>query len=315
MKGWEFTKTHEPLKLVEKPDPVAGPGEVVIDVKAAGLCHSDVSALEDPGWMEIITKRPVIMGHEIAGIISAVGEGVKNFQVGDKVGVCPVSQTGKAPGYARDGGYANKTVAPAVDLVLIPQGVNYAQAAAGTDAGMTSYHALFDKGQAKPGMKVGIIGVGGLGQMATRAAVITACEVYTADVSPAARELALELGAKDARQSILDYKDLGLELIIDYAGFGTTTADAVETVGFKGRVVLVGMGKLEATINTLSMILKQMELVGSNGGTPGDISLFYRHIAKGDLNPTITEIGFDEIWDGIGRLKRGEVKGRLVALI
>lgn len=63
MKGWEFTDTNIPLKLVEKPDPVAKPGFVVIDVKAAGLCHSDVAALEDPAWIGIITAHPMYMGH------------------------------------------------------------------------------------------------------------------------------------------------------------------------------------------------------------------------------------------------------------
>lgn len=315
MKGWQFTYTHEPLKLVEQPDPVAKPGYVVLDVKAAGLCHSDVGALEDEGWLEIITKRPVIMGHEMAGVISALGEGVTGFKVGDRVGVCPVSKTGEAPGYARDGGYATKTTAPAVDLVPIPEGVNFAQAAAGTDAGMTSYHALFVTGRAKPGMKVGIIGVGGLGMMATRAAVIHGCEVYVTDVSPVARELGLEMGAKEAFSSVMDLKDKNCELIIDYAGFGTTTAEAIEAVGFKGRVVIVGMGRLEAKINTLSMILKQVEVAGSNGGDVDDIALFYKHVASGQLKPLITEIGFEDIWDGIGKLKRGEVKGRLVAAV
>jgi propanol-preferring alcohol dehydrogenase len=82
MKGWEFTDTNIPLKLVEKPDPVAKPGFVVIDVMAAGLCHSDVAALEDPGWIGIITAHPMYMGHENAGIITEIGEGVEGFKVG-----------------------------------------------------------------------------------------------------------------------------------------------------------------------------------------------------------------------------------------
>ena len=146
MKGWEFTTTNEPLTLIEKADPKATPGTVIIDVQASGLCHTDVATLRDPGWLDILAKVPIILGHEIAGIISEVGEGVTDYKVGDRVGVCPVGKDGLGPGNGRDGGYANKVLVPASDLVRIPEGVTFAQAAAGTDAGMSSYHAMFVKG-------------------------------------------------------------------------------------------------------------------------------------------------------------------------
>lgn len=159
MKGWLFTDTHIPLKLIEKPDPVAVPGEVVVDIKASGLCHSDVAALEDPGWMALITAAPMIMGHEMSGVISEVGEGVTGFKVGDRVGVCPMSQdpsVATGMGYSRDGGYATKCLVPAKNLVPLPDNVSFIQGAAATDAGMTSYHAMFVVGGAKAGMKVAL---------------------------------------------------------------------------------------------------------------------------------------------------------------
>ena len=313
MKGWEFTGTNEPLRLVEKPDPAATPGTVIIDVKSAGLCHSDVATLRDPGWMKILAKVPIILGHEIAGVISEVGEGITDYKVGDRVGVCPVGKDGLGPGNGRDGGYANKVRVPAVDLVPIPENVSFAQAAAGTDAGMTSYHAMFQKGGAKPGMKVGVIGIGGLGQMAARAAVIAGCEVYAADVSPAARELAKEIGCKVVVEDVKELAQYQPELIVDYAGFGVTTADAIDTVAVGGTVVLVGMGKLQSTINTSNLILKSVQLKGSVGGTVEDIAAVYELMAKGHLDPLLSEITFDEISEGLGRLERHEVKGRLVA--
>lgn len=315
MKGWQFTGTNEPLQLVEKPDPKATPGTVIIDVKAAGLCHSDVATLRDPGWMNILAKVPIILGHEIAGVIIEVGEDVTDFKVGDRVGVCPVGKDGLGPGNGRDGGYADKVLVPACDLVPIPDNVSFAQAAAGTDAGMTSYHAMFQKGGAKPGMKVGIIGIGGLGQMAARAAVVAGCEVYAADVSPSARELAKEIGCKVVVEDVKELAEYQPELIVDYAGFGTTTADAIDTVAVGGTVVLVGMGKLQSTINTSNLILKSVQLKGSVGGTVEDIAAIYELMSQGHLNPTITEITFDEIADGLGRLERHEVTGRLVAIL
>jgi propanol-preferring alcohol dehydrogenase len=312
MKGWQFTTTGEPLTLVEKPDPKAAPGEVVIDVRAAGLCHSDVGALEDPGWLEIITTRPVILGHEVAGVISEVGEGVTSFKVGDRVGVCPSTPT--LPGYVRDGGYANKTTARVEDIVRIPDNVSFEHAAAGTDAGMTSYHAVMVAGQTKAGMKVGIIGLGGLGQVGARIAVVAGAEVYAADVSEKARALGAEIGVKQVFTDVREFP-LDLDVIVDFAGFGTTTAGAIEVIKPGGRVVQVGMGRLEATINTRLLIVKAVQLVGSVGGDVHDVKAVYDLYASGKLTPLIVPTTFEEIPAGLDRLHEGGVTGRLVAVM
>lgn len=314
MKGWQFSKTNEPLELVEKADPKATEGHVVIDVKAAGICHSDVGVLRDEGWMALLSQVPVIMGHEVAGIISEVGPGVTDFSVGDKVAICPTGPSGKAPGYAYDGGFGTKVVAPASDLVAIPEGLSFKEAAAGTDAGMTSYHALFNRGGAKPGMKVALIGIGGLGQIALQAAVAKGIEVYAVDVNPKARELALKIGAKGVAEDIKELADLNLELIVDYAGFGTTTTDALNAVGYHGKVVLVGMGVLETKVHVTNMIIKESTLIGSNGGTKEDIQDVYELMAAGKLTPVLTEISFDDIPQGIQDLEDRKITGRLVAL-
>lgn len=187
--------------------------------------------------------------------------------------------------------------------------------ATGTDAGMTSYHAMFQKGGAKAGMKIGVIGIGGLGQMAARAAIVAGCEVYAADVSPKARELAKEIGCKVVVEDVKELASYQPELIVDYAGFGNTTADAIDTVAVGGTVVLVGMGKLKSTIDTSNLILKSVQLKGSLGGTVEDIVAIYELMSQGHLNPTISEITFEEIADGLERLERHEVTGRLVAIL
>lgn len=315
MKGWKFTKTHVPIELIEKPDPVAAPGEVVIDVKASGLCHSDVGAMEDEGWMHIITAAPLIFGHECAGVISDIGEGVTGFKVGDKVGVAPIHpETGAAIGYQRDGGYATKIAVPAVQLVPMPDGVSFAQGAAATDAGMTSYHAIFVTGGCKPGMKVGIIGIGGLGQFGARAAIAEGAEVYAVDLNPEARDLAKKIGCKGVFENVMELEPIGCQLIVDFAGFGTTTAQAIEAIATDGTVVQVGMGKLEATINTRTLILKRATLKGSQGGDGEDIANVYRLMAAGKMDAELTEIKFEEVADGLERLHKGGVKGRLVAI-
>ncbi|MCT2088567.1 zinc-binding dehydrogenase [Micrococcus terreus] len=281
-------------------------------MKAAGLCHSDVGLLEDEGWLSMLAKTPITIGHENAGVVAELGEGVTEFSVGDRVGVCPTTPAG-APGYSFDGGFAPKMVVDAQALVPLPENVDFVQGAAATDAGMTSHAAVITQGGVKAGDTVGIIGLGGLGQIGARVAVLAGADVYVAEVNEKVWPLAEEIGAQGVKASIAEFEDVTFDVIVDFAGFGTTTAQAVDVIRRDGTVVLVGMGKLESTINTKSLILNQCNLKGSNGGSKEDVAGIYEYMATGKLNPTITTIGFDEIADGIEKLKNGEVVGRLVA--
>ncbi len=314
MKGWEFTGTHQPLKIVEKPDPKAKPGYVVLKTLAGGLCHSDVSALDIESWMSSFSV-PVIMGHEVCGEIVEIGEGVEGYSVGDIVAVCPLyAKDGTTPGYTRDGGYGTMTTAPVEQLVKVPEGLSPVKAAAATDAGATSYHAVCTVGGIKPGMKVGFIGIGGLGQFAVRIAVVKGCEVYVATRKPSAQERARKLGAKEVKSNIMEFADKNLDVIVDFAGAGKTTADAINAVGQYGKVVLVGMAADTSQINTYPIIFKELKIEGSQGSTTQDLKECLDLLASGELDPTIHTCTFDEIGEGIEKLRRGEVDGRLVCV-
>ncbi len=320
MKGWLFTKTHDPLVLIEKEDPVAGPGQVVIDIKASGLCHSDVSAMENEAWMHIVRGAPLILGHECAGVVESVGEGVTKVKPGDRVGVYLHSnrEAHEAIGYTRDGGYATKILVEERQCVHMPDEVNFVQGAAATDAGQTSHHAVFGVGGAKPGMKVAIVGIGGLGQFGAGMAVAAGCEVYAVDVNEEARQLAKEMGCKGVYANVLDLKEVEPQLIVDFAGFNKTTSDAVKAVAYGGTVVLVGMAKddvlLEAVTAGDGLIRKEVSLRGSCGAYPEDVAGVYEYFKTGKFNPQLSTIPFEEIDKGLEMLKRGEVKGRLVAI-
>ncbi len=265
MKSWRFTGTNEPLQLAELPEPTAGPGQVVVDVKAAGICHTDVGILTDPGWMTMLAQVPVTLGHEDAGVISQVGEGVDDFQVGDRVAICPTTPAG-CPGSSFDGGFGPKIVVGTQALVRIPDEVDF----------------------------------------------VNGAEVHVAEIKEDIWPLAKELGAVDARQSITDYPKGFFDVIVDFAGFGDTTADAVDVIRLGGVVVLVGMGRLETTIDAKSLIVNQCDLRGSNGGTPDDIRGVYELMRTGKLTPVTTTVSFDEVPEAIERLERGDVVGRLV---
>lgn len=314
MKSWRFHGTHQELTLDEVPEPTAGPGEVVVDVKAAGVCHSDVSALEDEGWMPLFPQIPITPGHENAGVISEVGEGMDHWKVGDRVGLSPVMPDGSALGYGTwDGGFGPKLLATEANLVKLPDEVSFELGAMATDAGLTSYHAVVAVGGAKKGMKVGIIGLGGLGYIGARSAVLLGAEVYGVDLSPAARELADEIGLSAVSERISDFKEIGLDLVVDFAGFGTTTSEGIEALAEFGTLVQVGMGKLESTINTYPIIINQLTIKGSKSGTKEDLEALYELMASGQLSPPMNIITQAEIPGAIRKLHEGGVVGRYIA--
>lgn len=315
MKAWQFVGTNKPLVLNEVPEPTARPGTVVVDVKAAGVCHSDVSSLTDPGWMPMYPVLPRTLGHENAGIISEVGEGMEHWKVGDRVGLSPMMSDGQALGYYDwDGGFAPKLLATDDNLVRLPDEVGFDLGAMATDAGLTSYHAIMAVGGAKAGMKVGVIGLGGLGYIGARAAVLAGAEVYGVDVNPATRELADEIGLAGVAESINDFKELGLNLIVDYAGFGATTSDSLNVLAEFGKLVVVGMGKLESTISTYPLIINQLTIQGSKSGTKEDLAGIYELMRSGQLNPPMNLITHAEIPEAIEKLHQGGVIGRFIAI-
>ena len=146
MKAWQYPGTGETFELNEVPVPVPGPGEVLVDVRAAGLCHSDITLMTEPMQRAALGKTPITLGHEIAGVVAAVGDGVTGWQIGDRAGVCPTASAAPpgtdgpgaaevSPGIGHDGGFAEKYVGPAHDLVRIPDAVDITLGAVATDAG------------------------------------------------------------------------------------------------------------------------------------------------------------------------------------
>jgi propanol-preferring alcohol dehydrogenase len=311
MKAWVFTGVGRELELQDLPDPVAKPGEVAIDVKATGLCHSDVSALDDPDWAPLFPQLPVVLGHEGVGLVSAVGEGVTRFCVGDRVGI--PSGPPNLNGYTRDGTYAEKTTALAEAIVKMPDNLDFVRAASATDAGNVAHHAVVTKARIEAGQKFGIIGVGGLGQIGARIAVLMGAEVYAAEPRKDVWPMAESLGVIKCATDIRDLADIGLDVIIDFAGFGTTTTGALESIVDQGRVLQVGMGKLVFEFNAQPLITKQVELLGSMGGGVDDLRGVFDLMATGKLDPLVTAVPFTDIDAGLDQLRRGAVHGRLVA--
>lgn len=307
MRAWQFEGEGKPISLNEVPEPTPGPGEVVIDVKAAGLCHSDIMYMQVGA--RVMPFLPMTQGHENAGVISAIGEGVTGWEIGDVVGVC---SSGVRPplGMFTHGGFADKLVADAPDLARVPEGLDLSLAALATDAGMTSYHAIIKEGRAGDGMKVGVIGYGGLGQIGTRAAVLAGAEVHVAELKEDVWELAKAAGAVSIVKDADEWAGQGFDLVVDYAGYDTTQK-AINAIRRGGTAVHVGLGTPTFTLASSSILGKT--LIGSLGGSVQDIEEVFELLLRKEIEPAFTEIAFEEIGQGLERLKNHQVTGRLVA--
>lgn len=310
MRAWQFEEVGRPLALNEVPEPEPGAGEIVVEVKAAGICHSDVSFL-DGTLTGLLPFRPITLGHEIAGVVTATGAGAGRFSVGDRV-VIPAAIEG--PGTSSNGGFQPLVPVHERLVVPLPDGIAWDQAAAATDAGLTSYHAVIVQGRVTEETRVGIIGLGGLGSLGAQIALAVGATVHVAEINESVHDFARELGVTAVDTSIAAFADEPLDVILDFAGFGTTTAEAVETIRRNGRVVQVGLAVPEWTINLQRLTLEEVELVGSQAGTAEDCAAVLELISEGKVASRITQIAFDEIGEGVERLEQGQVIGRLVAL-
>ncbi len=308
MKAWQFIGVGSPLTLRDVAVPDVGAGQVLIDIKASGICHSDVGYLE--GTITHLPFVPITLGHEMSGVVARVGPGVSEFTVGQRVAIPSTLET---PGNASDGGFAEYVVARQEHLIAIPDDVDHVQAALAMDAGMTSYHAV-RYGGTKQGTRIGIIGLGGLGFLGAQFALALGAEVYGVEINEDIWPRALEVGVADVARSIGEFADKNLEVVIDFAGFGTTTAEAFEAIGHGGTVVQVGLGRTTATISTWALLSKELRYLGSAGGTFEDVRAALDLFSRGTVKPLLSTVSFEQIGEAIERLRGGRVDGRIVAV-
>lgn len=314
MLAWQFHTTGQPLRLVEVPEPIPAEGEVVIDVHTCGLCHSDATIQYNPVAFTSLPFTPLTLGHEIAGTVAELGPGVTQWKIGQRVAVWSTPRTQSIPGFTRQGGYAEKHLAPATDLVALPDEVSFSQGSYAADAAMTAYSGMVRRGGVQQGWKVGIIGYGGLGQVGARIAQLKGADVHVAETKAAAREAATTDGFTQIVGDVSQWQGQNFNLIVDYAGFDTTGVALNSVRPFGGRVVQVGANKGETTIG-ISGLLRDKDLLGSFGGLLDDLREVLNLMATGELDPAFTEIPFSDVEDGLVRLHHGEVTGRQVAVV
>ncbi len=290
MRVVQVTKAGGPLELVERDITDPGPGQVRIKVEACGVCHSDAMTKEGL-WPGI--QYPRVPGHEIAGIVDAVGAGVAGWTQGQRVGVgwhgghcgyCDSCRRGdfvtcqiafQVTGIAYDGGYAEYMIAPAGALALIPEGLSAVDAAPLMCAGVTTFNPLRNSG-ARPGDLVAILGIGGLGhlgvQFAAKMGFKTVAIARGEDKEPLARKLGaihyIDSRAQDPAAELL--KLGGARVILATATDGKAMSATLGGLGVNGKLIIVGVPAEPLQVPAIPLIMGRRSIMGWPSGSPID---------------------------------------------
>ena len=286
MKAVRFIGANQPLQMQEIPIPEIGERDILVKVKAAGVCHSDAHYR---AGISPIRPVPLTLGHEVAGVVEKIGALVTNVKIGDRVvlhynlscGDCYQCSTGNDQfcekvlmlGHYTNGGYAEYIAIPARNAIHLPAEIPFEQGATLMCASATAFHAL-RKSRIKSGETVAIFGAGGLGQSAIQLAkAFGALDVYAVDINEAKLDLAKQNGAipVNAKQldAVAEIKRLthnkGVDVAIEMIGLPQTMKQALQVAGVMARVVIVGVSNKTLEVQTYGELLgNEVELIGSN---------------------------------------------------
>ncbi|GAA2555659.1 zinc-dependent alcohol dehydrogenase family protein [Winogradskya consettensis] len=299
--------------LAEVADPAPPPGGVVVTVEATGVCRSDWH-----GWRghDPDIRLPHVPGHEFAGVVAAVGAGVRDWHPGDRVttpficacGTCPACLAGdqqvchrqQQPGFTHWGSFADQVVVHQADinLVRLPPAVAFAEAATLGCRFATSFRAVVTQGRTRPGTWLAVHGCGGVGLSAVMIAAASGARVIAVDVNPAALDLATRFGASvtinarttpDVPAAIRDVTDGGAHVSLDALGSAVTMTASIESLRRRGRHVQVGLlppaaGGRPAVPMEL-VVAHELEIVGSHGMPAHAYPSMMAMIEAGTLRP------------------------------
>lgn len=339
MKAARLHEYGRPLVLEDVPTPTPAAGQVVIQVRGAGFCHSDIHVID--GEIRILPRLPLVLGHENAGIVAAVGSGVTRVSEGDPVAVfgawgcghCDYCVTGQeqlceAPQWAglsiHDGGYAEYLLVPHERYLVPLTRLAPADAAPLTDAALTPYRAVK---KALPFLQADhpalVVGLGGLGQYGLKLLrLLGGCPVIAVDRDPRKLELARELGAAwvlDGRDRKLAeaLRDLtngrGVSASFDFVGTEDTLALCVGATRALGKVSQIGLAGGTARFKVLENSRFEVQFEATLWGTIKELREVIALAESGALSSIpIERVPLERINDVYERLKRGEVQGRAV---
>jgi NAD+-dependent secondary alcohol dehydrogenase Adh1 len=328
---------HAPLELVERPEPEpVAARDVVVRIAGAGVCATDLHAID--GEMEPAGVRlPVVLGHENAGYVHAVGPDVTAAKVGDPVLVYPAYSCGlcvscrrgldmhcvrhQFTGLSRDGGFADYVLVDERSLVPLPAGIDPVAIAPHSDAGITAYHAVKRLlPQLAPGSTAVLIGTGGVGHIALQLIrELGGARVIAVDVDERRRKLALDLGANeviDGGDGVADRvreatDGAGADVVLDFVGRDATHAAGIGMLARRGIYTPVGFG---GTVSwpSAALVGTETSVVSTLVGSWADLWELVQLQASGRITLKTETHSLESVNDVLGALRDGDITGRAV---
>ncbi len=330
MRVIQVSRARGPFEIVEREIPQPGPGTVRIKVEACGVCHSDSIVKE--GLMPV--QYPRVPGHEAVGVIDAVGDNVRAWKKGQRVGVgwhggncgyCENCRRGDffacqtetiITGLTSDGGYAEYMIARSEALALVPDDLSPEDAAPLMCAGVTTYNCLRNSG-AKPGELVAVHGIGGLGHLGVQFAAKSGYRTVAIARGKDKEELAKQLGAahyidSQTQDPAKELQKLGGAKVILAT---VTAADAMESVlgglGVRGTMMLIGAVP-SLNVNPLQMLTYRQSVSGWYSGTSIDSQDTLRFSVLAGVRSMNEVYPLEKVDEAYGRMMKGEVRFRAV---
>ena len=305
MKSVRLVKIGKHLEAADIPTPQIGPSELLVRVAACGICHSDAHYR---AGISPITRLPVTLGHEIAGVVESVGKDETNISVGDRVcvhyletcGRCDFCLSGQEQfcrnvqmiGKHRDGGYAEFIKVPNRNVFILPDEIPIEVGAIMMCSSATALHSL-NKARLKPGESVAIFGFGGLGFSALQLArSLGSGPVYVVDVNPTKLAIAATHGgtpidatAGDAVQQIHDATNgRGVDISVDLVGSAITMSQAVRCLSTLGRAAMVGLTtEMLSVLPYPDLINKEAEIIGVSDHLATELPMLIDLVSSGKL--------------------------------
>jgi D-arabinose 1-dehydrogenase-like Zn-dependent alcohol dehydrogenase len=334
MKAAQVAKGGAGFEIVEREIPEPGTGQVRIQVLACGVCHSDAFTAEGY-WPGI--QYPRVPGHEVAGVVDAVGPGVSEWQKGQRVGVgwhgghdgtCPECRRGdfrncrnqKIPGISYDGGYQEYMLAPAEALVSIPESLSNVDAAPLLCAGVTTYNSLRHSG-ALPGDLVAIQGMGGLGHLGIQFANKFGYKVAAVSRGTGNAALAKKLGAhvyidSKATSAAEELQKLGgARVILATAPDSKAMSELVNGLGPNGKLLVIGAAFEPIEVTPVQLIVGSKSIQGWVTGTPADEEDTLRFAELSGVRAMIETYPLEKAAAAYARMMSGEAQYRVVLTV
>ncbi|MGH7118584.1 MAG: alcohol dehydrogenase [Acetobacteraceae bacterium] len=331
MRAVQVARAGGPLELVEREVPEPSRGEVRIRVEACGVCHSDSLTVEGQ-WPGL--SFPRIPGHEIAGVIDAIGADVVAWRTGQRVGVgwfgghcghCEPCRRGwlidcrnlRTPGISYDGGYAEAMVAPVDALAAIPDELSAADAAPLLCAGVTTFNAL-RHGGAMPGDVVAILGIGGLVhlgvQFANKLGFRTVAIARGADKEALSRKLGahhfIDSVAEDVAATLNRLG--GARAVLATATSAKAMTAVIGGLAVRGRLIVMGVDTEPIEISPLQLIGESRSVVGHASGAPIDSQDTLAFSALSGVRPMVETMPLARAPEAYARMMRGDARFRMV---